>query len=78
MLTHKKPVSIINTSKNIGKFIDMLDKKKEYYEFETITKYIEEGYTDYDAVVLMKEDYSTRMKAIRDRKDELYSEMIIY
>ena len=78
MLTHKKPVSIINTSKNIDKFIDMLDKKKEYYEFETITKYIEEGYTDYDAVVLMKEDYSTRMKAIRDRKDELYSEMIIY
>ena len=78
MLTHKKPVSVINTSKNIDKFIDMLDKKKEYYEFETITKYIEEGYTDYDAVVLMKEDYSTHMKAIRDRKDELYSEMIIY
>jgi len=78
MLTHKKPVSIINTSKNIDKFIDMLDKKKEYYEFETITKYIEEGYSDYDAVVLMKEEYSTRMKAIRERKDELYSELIIY
>jgi hypothetical protein len=78
MLTHKKPVSIINTSKNIDKFIDMLDKKKEYYEFETITKYIEEGYSDYDAVVLMKEEYSTRMQAIRERKDELYSEIIIY
>jgi hypothetical protein len=78
MLTHNKPVSIINTSKNIDKFIDMLDKKKEYYEFETITKYIEDGYTDYDAVVLMKEEYSTRMKAIRESKSELYNEMIIY
>jgi hypothetical protein len=78
MLIHKKPVGVINTSKNIDKFIATLDSKKEHYEFETITKYIEAGHDDYNAVVLMKEEYSRRMQTIREHKDDLYRKMIIY